>query len=140
LDKNIVGIYKKPNSDKLYVATLENIFQISESEIVTLKTITSISDSEVSISRTTSFYLYQNYPNPFNASTKIQYQINRPGKVKIVLYSSDGRFVKKLVDEDKKSGKFSIIWNAKGLASGVYFYALIHNGDLKHTKRLLLIK
>ena len=85
-------------------------------------------------------FLFQNYPNPFNSSTTIQYQIDQPGDVEIILYSIDGKFVDKLVDEHKQPGEFSEIWNAKELTSGIYFYVLIHNGNLKHTKRLLLIK
>jgi hypothetical protein len=85
-------------------------------------------------------FLFQNYPNPFNSSTTIHYQINQPGDVEIILYSIDGKFVTKLVDEHKQSGKFSVTWNAKELASGIYFYELTFNGNLKNTKRLHLIK
>jgi hypothetical protein len=140
LDSNISGIYKKPNSDILYVSTIDHIYQISQGELTTLKTITSIPDKRFSIPNPQSYHLDQNYPNPFNSTTTIQYQIIQPGNVEIRLYSIDGKFVYKVIDTKMPAGEYSVNWDAKDLASGIYFYVLIHNGKVKDTKRLLLIK
>ena len=140
LESNIGGIYKKPNSDKLYVATIDKIYQISGDELITLKTITSISDNKNYLLDTRSHTLYQNYPNPFNPTTTIKYKIYQPGHVEIKIYSIDGKIVNNLVDKHMPSGNFSVMWDAKGIASGIYFYQLIHDGNAKDTKRLILLK
>jgi hypothetical protein len=85
-------------------------------------------------------FLFQNFPNPFNSSTKIQYQIDQPGDVEILLYSIDGKIVDKIVDEYEQPGKKIILWDASYLSSGVYYYVLVHNGKLIQSRRSLLIK
>ena len=37
MDRRIVGIYKKPNSDKLYAATKYDLYEITPDTTVTLK-------------------------------------------------------------------------------------------------------
>ena len=39
LDKNIIGIYKKPNSNRLYAATKYNIYEITENSISIIRSI-----------------------------------------------------------------------------------------------------
>ena len=39
LDKKIIGIYKKPNSDKLYAATKYKLYEISNNSIAVIKTL-----------------------------------------------------------------------------------------------------
>jgi len=39
LDKNITGIYKKPGTDKLYVSTSFNIYEITGNNIIAIKTL-----------------------------------------------------------------------------------------------------
>jgi hypothetical protein len=86
------------------------------------------------------FELFQNYPNPFNPTTTIRYQISQSGHVEIRIYGIDGKIIQKLVNKHLPSGKYSVIWDASGTTSGIYFYQLIHNRDIKDTKRLILVK
>ncbi len=93
------------------------------------------------------FYLYQNYPNPFNPSTTITYRIptsetfhaTSQQLVQLKVYVVLGREVKTLVNEKQNPGIHSVIYNANNLSSGVYFYKLIVNGNVK-TNKMLLIK
>ena len=85
------------------------------------------------------FVLKQNYPNPFNPSTTIEYQLPNNGEVNLKIYDILGREVAILVNEIKKSGKYSIEWNASQMASGVYFYRL-SSGTNNNVKKLLLLK
>ncbi len=85
------------------------------------------------------FILNQNYPNPFNPSTKISYNVSKPGKVSLKVYDSLGKEVAVLIDKDQAPGTYEVSWNAKGLASGVYFYHLDVNGQLS-TKKAVLLK
>jgi len=84
------------------------------------------------------YSLDQNYPNPFNPSTTIKFNLPRDGYVTLKVYDILGREVKVLVDEFRKAGKYSVLFNAKGLASGIYIYRLITNKFVLSRKMLLL--
>jgi subtilisin-like proprotein convertase family protein len=85
------------------------------------------------------FALYQNYPNPFNPATTIKYDIAKDVKVKITVYDLLGREVSVPVNEFKKSGSYSLNFDASRFASGVYFYR-IEAGEFKDVKRMVLVK
>ncbi len=87
----------------------------------------------------TEYLLEQNYPNPFNPNTTIKYSIPRASLVNIKIYDILGREVEKLVDEEKSPGQYQVLFSAKGLASGVYFYQ-IRAGNFISTKKLVLLK
>ena len=85
------------------------------------------------------FNLEQNYPNPFNPSTVIKYSIPAAGNVLIKVYDILGNEIKTLVNENKSPGNYSVIFDAKGLPSGVYLYKLTA-GNYNSVKKLVLIK
>ncbi len=96
------------------------------------------------------FHLSQNYPNPFNPSTKINYQIPKPGLVSLRVYDLLGREVATLVNEEKPAGSYEVEFNPEssiqhlpagrqGPASGVYFYRL-QAGNYSETKKMIYIK
>ncbi|MGH2575341.1 MAG: YCF48-related protein, partial [Ignavibacteria bacterium] len=71
------------------------------------------------------FNLYQNYPNPFNGSSKIKFEISKLGDAKIVVYDVLGREIETLVKSLLQPGTYEIIFEAKDLSSGIYFYRLV---------------
>jgi len=71
------------------------------------------------------FVLKQNYPNPFNPKTVISYELRIKNYVKLVVYDALGKVVKTLVDKEQASGKYQVMFDAHGLASGIYYYQLI---------------
>ena len=91
-------------------------------------------------------FLYQNYPNPFNPVTHIKYQIpagdlNPEGKIFVSLniYNVQGKLVQKLVNEMQSPGVYDLIFNAKNLPSGIYFYKLsTQKSDI--TRKMLILK
>ncbi len=85
------------------------------------------------------FYLEQNYPNPFNPTTVINYQTPKDGHVSLIVYDALGRVVRTLVDEYKRSGRYSVEFEASSLSTGTYFYSL-KEGDFKSVKKMTLIK
>ena len=90
------------------------------------------------------FSLEQNYPNPFNPSTKIKYSIPlvetlRSASVQLIVYDILGKEVATLVNENQQPGQHEVTFNARGLASGVYFYKL-SAGNYLQTKKMLLLK
>ncbi len=92
----------------------------------------------------TEFVLEQNYPNPFNPSTTIQYSIptvqtHGYASVQLVVYDILGREVATLVNSEQMPGSYSVMFDASGLTSGLYFYKLSSGGFIS-TKKMILIK
>ena len=83
--------------------------------------------------------LVQNYPNPFNTSTKLTYTLDKPGKVRLVVYNMQGEIVSVLVNEYQLTGEHSVMFNSSGLLSGVYYYH-ISFADKIETGKMMLIK
>ncbi|MEX2573754.1 MAG: T9SS type A sorting domain-containing protein [Balneolaceae bacterium] len=74
--------------------------------------------------------LKQNYANPFRSSTTIVYWVPVRSEVVITVYDMLGRRVETLVDEQSLiPGTHEKVWNAGGLASGVYFYRMVAKGE-----------
>ncbi|MBN2088190.1 T9SS type A sorting domain-containing protein [candidate division KSB1 bacterium] len=89
------------------------------------------------------FMLEQNYPNPFNAKTKIQFQLNQPGRASIRVYNVSGQEVLILMDEYKPAGMYDVIWDAtigagETVASGIYILQLEFLGQIQKRKAILL--
>ncbi|MBE0573166.1 MAG: T9SS type A sorting domain-containing protein [Ignavibacteriaceae bacterium] len=94
---------------------------------------------EVAIHLPARFALEQNYPNPFNPSTKIKYSIPQSSIVVLKIFDVLGNEIETLVNEEKPTGTFEIVFDAGDLPSGVYFYELKSESFLK-TKKMLLLK
>ena len=87
-----------------------------------------------------SFALDQNYPNPFNPSTSIRFQVPEAGRVSLKVYSLLGQELATILDEVRPAGTYLATFDARGLASGVYFYRLEAGGSASLTKRMLILK
>ncbi len=85
------------------------------------------------------FQLRQNSPNPFNATTFISYSLPKASNVKLQIYNLKGQLVETLVDEDKPAGFHYLIWNAKDMSSGIYFYKL-YTDTFTSIKKCIILK
>ncbi len=85
------------------------------------------------------FELYQNCPNPFNAETRISYSLSAGCKVTIYIYDLLGRRIQILENENQPPGKYSIVWNASDLPTGVYL-ARLRAGEQSKSIKMLLLK
>lgn|GEM_PF-5215100 len=99
-------------------------------------------DEEESVPKT--FTLHQNYPNPFNASTIIEFELAKPGLVKLEIYNILGKRVAILLDEYRPAGTHRISWEGTGpdgmdLVSGIYFARLAVDGSTQ-TRKMTLLK
>ncbi len=87
------------------------------------------------------YKLFQNYPNPFNPATTISYFVPQKMNVKIKIYDVLGRIVDEFSEGVKSAGMHSVIWNAKNMTSGVYYYKLIfENGYPSEVKKMMLLR
>ena len=83
--------------------------------------------------------LYQNYPNPFNPKTIISYSLPKASDVKIMIYNIKGELIETLVESKKPFGYHTIDWNAKDIASGIYFYKL-QAGENTFIRKMIQMK
>ena len=87
----------------------------------------------------TGFILNQNQPNPFNAQTAIEYGLPEASNVTINIYDILGRRVETLVQEEQPAGYHQVVWDAKDISSGIYFYEL-YVDEYRESKAMIMIK
>ncbi len=68
--------------------------------------------------------LEPNHPNPFNPVTTLAYQLDRPAEVRLAVYDVLGREVTVLAEGLQPAGRHEVVFEARGLPSGLYFYRL----------------
>ncbi len=139
MDYRITGLYKKPNSDILFVLTTDELFEVNteSKEVTSLKKLPVSNEEPKEVPNSIS--LHQNYPNPFNPSTTISFELDKPAEVTLTVFDALGRTVVTLVNETRSIGTHSVNFDASNLSSGIYLYRL-EAGDFIETKRLTLIK
>ena len=88
----------------------------------------------------TVYALDQNYPNPFNPSTKIEFSIPEDvNNVTLTIYNALGQRVAELVNSKMEAGKYSYVWNASDVATGLYIYEL-RTDKFVSVKKMMLLK
>lgn len=125
-----------PSSDsQVDTVTLGSYFLVDDLEFDNVSDISegSIGDSPKS------YHLTQNYPNPFNPSTKINFSLPQPGRVRLSVFNSLGQEVEILIDKDMKAGDHQVTFNAGNFPSGIYFYKL-ESANFIDVKKMILIK
>ncbi|MFH1195371.1 MAG: ice-binding family protein [bacterium] len=86
------------------------------------------------------YALYQNYPNPFNPSSTIRFALpNKTNFVKIIVADILGKEIIVLINEEKNPGEYEVTFDAKELASGIYFY-MMRSGDFVKSMKMILMK
>jgi len=68
--------------------------------------------------------LGRSYPNPFNPSTTIQYDLDERTEVTLVIYTTLGSEVARLVSGIQAPGRHAAVWDATGNPDGMYFCRL----------------
>jgi hypothetical protein len=100
-------------------------------------------DDPVSIERISELpsgaVLYQNYPNPFNPATNIRYYLDEPADVSLKVFDLAGREIAVLAAGRHAKGYHTAVFDAAGIASGVYLYRM-DTGNKVLTRKLLLIR
>jgi hypothetical protein len=66
------------------------------------------------------YSLFQNFPNPFNSSTEIRYTLPVEGHVALDVYNVGGQHIAGLVNVYQNRGEYSVTFDARGLATGLY--------------------
>ena len=88
--------------------------------------------------------LYGNYPNPFNPMTRIAFAVPSDERVRVAIYDTGGRLVRRLVDRVFTAGSYELPWHGRNdegenMSSGVYFYR-VEIGERRYSGRMVLVK
>jgi D-alanyl-D-alanine carboxypeptidase len=78
-------------------------------------------------------------PNPVSSSALISFSIAQPGKVSLKVYDLNGKLVSTMVEGNMNEGVHQIRWEAKNVASGIYFLKMQTAGTIQ-TKKLIVVK
>ncbi|MCA9784022.1 MAG: spondin domain-containing protein [Candidatus Delongbacteria bacterium] len=85
------------------------------------------------------FSLAPAWPNPFNPSTTLAFSLAETAPVRLAVYNLAGQQVALLQDGLLSGGEHRVVFDATGLASGMYLASLNSGGQVQ-TQRLVLIK
>jgi|GEM_PF-1630831 len=80
------------------------------------------------------------YPNPFNQQLNLDFILLETMEIKLVVYDINGREVQVLGAGCWGLGKHSVVWDASGQASGVYFVRLVVDGKWSMVEKVALMK
>ncbi|MCK4414486.1 MAG: T9SS type A sorting domain-containing protein [Candidatus Eisenbacteria sp.] len=84
--------------------------------------------------------LHQNHPNPFNPTAIITYEVPSLSEVSLKVYDTLGREVRTMVGDLQEAGTYSVVFEARDLPGGVYFYELQVGAGLVATRKMLIVK
>ena len=94
--------------------------------------------NEIEASRTSAM-LYQNAPNPWNSETVIRYRLPQSvSKADIYIYDLQGIQLKSIPANGR--GESQVTLTASDLKAGMYQYALVADGKLIDSKKMILTK
>jgi subtilisin-like proprotein convertase family protein len=87
--------------------------------------------------------LHPGVPSPFSQSTRIDYDLPAPDRVRIGVYDVTGARIRGLVDEQRPSGRFGITWDGRDdsgrrVASGVYYLRMETRAEVRKQKVVLV--
>jgi len=84
------------------------------------------------------YQLKQNYPNPFNPSTTIEFELPEAVYVNLQVYDILGRLVTTIVEGRQVAGLHRTVWDATGMASGIYFIRLTTPNKIQIRNAILM--
>jgi len=79
-------------------------------------------------------------PNPFNSSTTITFTLTEAAEIKLAVFDVLGREIAVLRAGDWGLGKHTVVWEAEGVGSGVYFVRLMVEGKWSMVEKVALMK
>jgi hypothetical protein len=91
----------------------------------------------------THLILRQSWPNPFNPMTTIEFGLPEEQRVRLSVYSANGKLIETLADGVYAAGYHTIVWRGTNahraeVARGLYLYRLVTDREVLTQKMLLL--
>lgn len=91
------------------------------------------------INESTIATVLENYPNPFSSSTTINYTIAKDATIELSVIDLLGNTVANIESGNKSAGSHAAVWNAEGVAEGMYLLQMKTNNQVT-TKKIVLSK
>ena len=84
------------------------------------------------------------YPNPFHQSTRIDFNLEKSGKINIMVYDAVGKEITTLLSEHRFPGSHSVEWDATSqtgekIGNGIYYIRFITE-NYQETKKAIFIR
>ena len=79
------------------------------------------------------------YPNPFNSKLTIEYNLRKPENCSITIFDIHGKTVERLQHPGFVDGKQTVIWDAEGMVSGIY-YIKLSTDSKSQSRKILLVR
>ena len=124
---------------KFYYKITSKDYAGNESQSIAVPTSAATGVKLVNFGVPKTYDLAQNYPNPFNPSTQIQFSIIKTGYITLKVFNVSGQVVSSLISQEMTPGTYNVLFSAKNLSSGMYFYKL-QAGTFSSTKKMLILK
>jgi len=112
---------------------------IDQEDIRDNETLTGEEETIADLSIPEDYCFCKGYPNPFNASIVLKFGLPDASLVNLSIYDAMGRFIWKIVESQYQPGYHSVIFEGRGLPSGIYF-ARLTAGNFTQTQKLVLLK
>jgi hypothetical protein len=139
-------IFEKDSTSVTALCVFHNTLYIGTGQLMGIPskvpgyfTIGNLTGVNRSTSTPLTFALKPNFPNPFNPSTRISFAITKEGPVSLRVYDVLGREVAVLVNENRRPGEYTEMFNGNQMASGVYVYVL-RSAEGALVGRMMLLK
>ncbi|HKK77542.1 MAG TPA: M56 family metallopeptidase [Saprospiraceae bacterium] len=76
------------------------------------------------------------FPNPFGSSTRINFDLESPARVKVSVFNAQGQLIKTLVDGQLPAGPQQFDWNSAGAPVGTYT-VIVESGEWRSNKTIV---
>jgi hypothetical protein len=96
----------------------------------------SLNQTDLTLTNSESIVLNQNVPNPFAEQTTITYNLPQSvQKAQLLFYDANGKLIKAVDLTERGKGQINVF--ANDLSNGIYSYALVVDGQIIDTKRMI---
>jgi len=86
------------------------------------------------------FVLSEVFPNPFNMLTNLTVELPEQADLSVVVYNVTGQQIAELASGQYRAGAHSFVFDATGLASGLYFVRTTVLGHLDEVQKVMLVR
>ena len=124
-------------STKLEEEQKQNKEQKSQIQLLLAQLDSKNGTGNIGVSGIENAFLLQNNPNPFTSETEIKMTVPESvGQATIMIYTLEGKQMKNI--QVKNRGEVAVKLLGNELSAGMYLYALIADGKVVDTKRMIL--
>ncbi len=95
---------------------------------------------DVSANIPSEYVLHEAYPNPFNPTTSIAISLPEMANLKVTVVNTLGQQVAEVANGHYAQGYYNFTFDARDLASGIYFVQAVVPGKLNDMRKLVLLR